>query len=51
MELDLLGGIRQVSLDKGIVEQLGQTFQDKAQVLIKGKKNFKHPTASTSFTC
>lgn len=33
VELDLLGGMRQVSLDQGIVHQPSQTFQDEAQVL------------------
>lgn len=34
VELDLLGGTRQVGLDQGIIQQSSQTFQDEAQVLV-----------------
>ena len=52
MEMDLLGGTRQVSLDQGVIQQLSQALQDEAQVLTNEEVthththriSIKHPT-------
>jgi len=38
VELDLLGGLREVSLDQGVVEQPSQPFEDEAQVLMNKER-------------
>lgn len=49
VELDLLGGSRQVRLDQRVVHQPGQTFQDEAQVLRNQREHFKGIYVTLSF--
>lgn len=48
VELDLLGGARQVRLDQRVVEQPSQTFEDEAQVLVNTENTLKHPEVLSS---
>ena len=50
VELDLLGGVRQVRLDQRVVEQPSQTFEDEAQVLVSTENTLKHPEVRPLFT-